>query len=75
MTVSRFDIVEFVGDLFDRGPIEPHVLIFTARRRGARPAVLHVLRQLPARPYASLSELLAALPALPDEIDPWDTSN
>jgi hypothetical protein len=71
MTVSRFDVTEFIGDAFSSGPVAPGALVRVAERRGARPAVLDVLRRLPGESYARLDDVFDALPRLPDDTDPW----
>ena len=73
MPVTRFEIVELIGDAF-RGPaLNRRQLVQVASRRGARSAVLLVLRRLPDLRYASLADLWQALPDIPDVHDPWDT--
>lgn len=71
MPVSRFDLTEFLGDLFADGAVPAVELLRVAQRRGARPAVLNTLRRLPDQHYEHLSDVFAALPALPDDADPW----
>ena len=71
MPVSRFDIAEFVGDLFRGTTVSRSLLVTTARSRGARPAVVLALKRLPDRPYRHLSELWKELPEMPDTYDPW----
>ena len=70
MPVTRFEIVEWIGDLLDGRDVRPRTLVATARQRGARRAVLRVLAALPDQPYDRLSDLWAALPHIP-EFDPW----
>jgi hypothetical protein len=70
MPVTRFEIVEWIGDLLDGRDVRPPMLVATARRRGARRAVLKVLAGVPDQPYGHLSDLWAALPQIP-EFDPW----
>jgi hypothetical protein len=70
--VSRFEIAEFIGDLFDAGSPPPALLLATARSRGARPGLLGVLRQLPNRPYRDLGDLWGELPDIPDVYDPLE---
>jgi hypothetical protein len=68
--VSRFEIAEFIGDLFDGGSLPPARLLAAARSRGARPCLLGVLRRLPNRPYRNLGDLWGELPDIPDVYDP-----
>ena len=73
MPVTRFEIADLIGDAF-RGPaLNRRQLAHVASRRGARSAVLLVLRRLPDLRYASLADLWQALPDIPDVHDPWDT--
>ena len=73
MPVTRFEIAELVGDAFRGLTLNRRQLAQVARRRGARSAVLLVLRRLPDHRYASLADLWRALPHIPDVHDPWDT--
>jgi hypothetical protein len=70
--VSRFEIAEYIGDLLDVGPAPPAVLLAAAERRGARPGLLLVLRQLPDRIYRDLHDVWAELPDIPDVYDPLE---
>jgi hypothetical protein len=72
MPVTRFEITELVGDVFDGASLSRDQLVTLAHRRGARSAVLLVLRRLPARRYAALPDLWRELPAIPDVHDPWE---
>lgn len=74
MPVSRFDIGEFVGDLFIGPAVDRAVLVAAARERGARPAVLDVLRRLRRLRYEHLSDLMADLADLPAAFDPWEAA-
>lgn len=74
MSVSRFDLTEFVGDAFAHGPVRASALLRLAQARGARPAVLNTLRRLPDRRYAHLDDVFRALPAVPDDLDPWSAA-
>lgn len=69
--VTRFDLTEFVGDLFHRGPATPPELARRAANRGARPAIVTTLRRLPAGAYETLTDVWRQLPDLPVEHDPW----
>ena len=75
MPVTRFDLTELLGDAFTAGPLPPNALLRIAQRRGARSAVLLTLRRLPARLYRHLDDVLHAIPDLPDEVDPWNSTN
>ena len=73
MPVTRFEIAELIGDAFRGRELNRRQLVHVANRRGARSAVLLVLRRLPDLRYASLADLWQALPDVPDVHDPWDT--
>lgn len=70
--VTRFDITEFIGDVFVHGPAHRARLATTAWCRGARPAVVLTLRRLPDHPYRSLTDVWREVPAMPDVYDPWE---
>jgi hypothetical protein len=74
-SVSRFDLAEFLGDAFADGAARPTTLLRIARRRGARPAVLNTVRRLPERLYTGLDDVFDALPAVPDDVDPWNPTS
>lgn len=75
LPVSRFDIAEFVGDVFGETPVQPALLAYAASTRGALPAVVLQLRRLPDRHYHDLHDLWLALADLPDVFDPWEASS
>lgn len=74
MPVSQFDITEFLGDLLHGQPITRMTLIDAARTRGARPAVLDVIRNLRRPTYRRCSDLMADVAALPRDFDPWQAA-
>ena len=63
-----------VVDLSRKFGCDPEDLIELAWSRGARPAVLDRLRQLPARPYRSVADLTSGLQDLPSTVDPWEST-
>lgn len=72
MPVSQFDISEFLGDLFHGHAVTRKTLIAVARSRGARPAVVDVLRNLRHPAYRHCCDLMADVADLPAAFDPWD---
>lgn len=72
--VSQFDISEFLGDQFHGQAITRNTLIAVARARGARPAVLDVLRHLPHPAYRHCCDLIADVADLPSVFDPWEAA-
>jgi hypothetical protein len=72
MPVTRFEISELIGDQFVT-PSSRDELISVARRRGARGAVLVVLRRLTDRSYRGLWDVWLEAPVLLDSFDPWES--
>lgn len=72
--VSQFDISEFLGDLFHGHAVTRTTLIAVARSRGARPAVVDVLRKLRHPAYQHCCDLMADVADLPPVFDPWEAA-
>lgn len=72
--VSQFDVIEFLGDLFHGQAVSRHTLVAVARARGARPAVIDVLRNLRHPSYRHCCDLLADVADLPSVFDPWEAA-
>lgn len=65
MALTRMQILDFVGDAFDRGPITTKEMRKVASRNGADPDILILLEELPARSFTSPREIWPYLPDLP----------
>jgi len=72
MPVTRYEISELIGDQFVT-PASRDRLISVAARRGARAAVLVILRRLTDRSYRGLWDIWAEAPVPLDSFDPWET--
>ena len=73
MPVTRYEISELIGDQFVT-PSSRDELISVAQRRGARGAVLVILRRLTDRNYRGLWDIWADAPVLLDSFDPWESN-
>jgi hypothetical protein len=71
MTVGQFEICEFIGDMFTGAAVSTDALVKTAQARGARPAVLDVLRHLDHSQYRQFADFVHDLAHLPRDVDPW----
>jgi hypothetical protein len=72
--VSQSDICEFLGDLFHGHAVTRNTLIAVARSRGARPAVVDVVRKLRHPAYRQCCDLMADVADLPAVFDPWEAA-
>jgi hypothetical protein len=65
MTLTRIQVLDYVGDAFGRGPITTEEMRKVASRNGADPDILILLDELPARSFTSPREIWPYLPDLP----------
>jgi hypothetical protein len=72
MPVTRYEISELIGDQFVTPSPRDH-LISVAARRGARSAVLLILRRLSDRNYRGLWDIWDEAAVLLDSFDPWES--
>lgn len=67
LPVTRLEIVEHVAAAFDGEPTARDQLLALACQRGARPAVLRALEELPHGPFRQVRDLWPLLPDMPLE--------
>lgn len=66
--VTRVEILDHVGSLFTQGAgVDRDALIAEAEQRDARPALVAVLRRLPAQRFHRPQDLWPELPEVPIE--------
>lgn len=63
--VTRVEISEHIAEAFNHPPADRDDLLAEAARTGARPAVIDLLEQLPARSYPNLRGLWPHLADVP----------
>lgn len=63
--LTRTEVAQAVRDAFGPGPAGRAAILACAERSNAREEVLAVLRRLPAREFADVRQLWAALPQMP----------
>lgn len=63
--VTRTEILDVVDGAFEDGIPRAEDLVTVAIEHDARPAVIDVLRSLPAQPFQKRTDLWAHLPDLP----------
>jgi len=63
--LTRSEIAQAIGAAFGMGQVDRDQIVETARRCGARPEVVSMLEQLPARRFNDLRELWSELPEMP----------
>ena len=66
-TVTRFEIAHLIEDAFGPAGADRASLLATATSKGAHPAVLDKLGELPDRRYRTMRELWQHIPEVPLE--------
>jgi hypothetical protein len=66
--LTRIEVLDFVGEAFDRAPVDRAALLDAASRGGARLALLDRLRELPDGPFAEPPDLWEHLPDVPVDL-------
>jgi hypothetical protein len=65
VTVTRMQILDYVEEAFERGPITTQQMCDTAARKGPETEVLALLGEIPPRNFISPREIWPYLPELP----------
>lgn len=64
-TVTRIDIADLIADAFGPTGADRSALLATAAEKGAHPAVLEKLAELPDHRFRSMRELWNHIPEVP----------
>ena len=67
MPVSRVEIAQQLATTFTGSPVSREELVDAARRSGARPAVVRLLKQLPDGRFREVRDLWLSMPDVPIE--------